>query len=1230
MAVTWDSALSLDFAGDMTGPPGGQLGLGTVATPIDATLAFDNVDSDAALPPPPADAPDPTSILAAVRDQHDLLHGDLIPSLHAAAEEDPQSPIGRRLGADIRELASRLDLLLAQAGYAVSAATESVAADGTVAAGDHAHTLAELTDLIAGNRHAVERALAVAPPARPEDMRDPHAAEALEAQLDAGQMPDQIVPAGAAARADGSALDRPATYEESRATLAAHRVRPKHEAVVAADPTGAMARANGTALDRPATYDEPRSTLTPRRPDPTGESVAATDPAGSRGRADGTALDRPATYDDTRATLDAHRPHPALGPVVATAPADAAARASGIALDRPAIYDESRDTLDVRRGRRHREPVVAADPAGAAARASGTALDRPAAYDESRDTLDLLGGRSPGRPVVVKDAAPSQEAPTQQPLPHRAAMESMFGEDFSAVRVQTGAHELHEAGAEAAAHGESITFATRDPDPSLVAHELTHVVQGRRANTTALAFSRAASSPDDAAELEAESIAAQVAAHGPAAGSVSVQAPPAARVHYARSPATTTAQPATPTRPAASPRAIDRASELSQVALQHLAALQSTFVPAWRQAVSAMSTAAAAEIAGHIVGGLSHIRDAQRRVAELVPDVAPKAPQVSTAETDVHTDPVDLFALTQLKAQLDIALAGGLPNLAIEMSPQMFDGASVAGAVEAPPRVPELAGYVAFEANNVVSLLSDADYIEKFCVMPSDGDGRSVPAQPDQLREAVDRLERTRGRPANFAFLAAVLRKRGLWQQIESISSINGNTPGALERKVGAQAKETGTTADVGAWDADAARDALTYGVTDWAVTDGDGTQVTDMLASADPGARGELVMQLVRMGLLDRWADNVPYGHVQMIAESLDDPQAESMLAPYWEDEGGVPSAGQWMTDKAVEQWEKGNYVRSGGIVTLNKLLDVFTFGGKPAIDSAHEARDAGLISSDAYWTQVAKASTRTLAVGAASAWTGGLAGSWSEGAALGLGAGEGGAGVLGAGMGGAVGNVGGMFAGDVYDQILNGKDGFNSIGDYGQAFAEGGLAGTLTAGLSMTAARFLPKSAQNMAQAYAESHPSMLKVLDAGRRSGYAASVRVRMTVSEVREMVRNLGGGGGGGFGGGMQPALAGAGAGGGAAAASEGALADVSSLPPDADVWVTVRPLVDLAAPAAARLGDESDVFEVESVEPAEPLFDDYGDGASYQDEPMEWAKQGYDDDDVGFSGDEHALPAELEG
>ena len=96
-------------------------------------------------------------------------------------------------------------------------------------------------------------------------------------------------------------------------------------------------------------------------------------------------------------------------------------------------------------------------------------------------------------------------------VPYRTEMEHAFGQDFGSVRAKVGASAaLDEIGAMGAARGEEIAFASPSPDRGVVAHELAHVVQRRRAG------SGNASTPledsGSTAEQEAEHVATRVAA----------------------------------------------------------------------------------------------------------------------------------------------------------------------------------------------------------------------------------------------------------------------------------------------------------------------------------------------------------------------------------------------------------------------------------------------------------------------------------------------------------------------------------------------------------------------------------------------------------------------------------------------------------------------------------------------------------------------------------------------
>src|SRR5262249_4772813 len=67
------------------------------------------------------------------------------------------------------------------------------------------------------------------------------------------------------------------------------------------------------------------------------------------------------------------------------------------------------------------------------------------------------------------------------PIPYQKEMERSFGEDFSGVTAHVGQKEaLDGMGANAAARGDTVAFASSSPDREVVAHELTHVVQQRR------------------------------------------------------------------------------------------------------------------------------------------------------------------------------------------------------------------------------------------------------------------------------------------------------------------------------------------------------------------------------------------------------------------------------------------------------------------------------------------------------------------------------------------------------------------------------------------------------------------------------------------------------------------------------------------------------------------------------------------------------------------------------
>ncbi len=458
-----------------------------------------------------------------------------------------------------------------------------------------------------------------------------------------------------------------------------------------------------------------------------------------------------------------------------------------------------------------------------------------------------------------------------------------------------------------------------------------------------------------------------------------------------------------------------------------------------------MDTSAVKALALQIVGGVARIVDAQSHVVRLVPqvDTGPRAVTASTAETDAGApDAAELAKLTAKKAALDAAVLATVPKLALQVSPQWFGDELVAGhAAEPPPHVREVLVQLTYEAGLVVQLLEEADAIEALLLSIDKVRETSGPATEGPPRAAVDHLERWKGRPVNFLFLARVLTKRGLWQSMQGIQDPRGHTAAELERKVIVQSKETGATADVGeAWDAEEAHSLLSYSRFDWKVTDAEASSVFEMLAKAEPRARGELVKQLYRMGRLGPLCEHLPWGQVKQLWESIADPEASKLLEPYWANKGGGASLGKRLEEQ--DHWYT---------TALSRFLDIATFGAKPRLDAAYDAREAGMITDDGYWGGVTKAVGRAAFVAAATAATGGGAGELVAGASEGMGLASGVVGrtvttVAAGATAGGFGNVAGHFIGDVYDQALDGKQGFDSASSYGKSFGEGAALGGAT----------------------------------------------------------------------------------------------------------------------------------------------------------------------------------------
>lgn len=156
------------------------------------------------------------------------------------------------------------------------------------------------------------------------------------------------------------------------------------------------------------------------------------------------------------------------------------------------------------------------------------------ARDMQPGDIAALSGAWEELPPVVHEVLSSPGQPMEEGL--RTVMESRFGHDFSRVRIHTdepAARSTDAIGASAYTAGQHVVFAGGKYSPTspagaeLLAHELVHVVQQSRAGHGAQA---AAVGPRaTAAEREARSLGADVAAGCPVAGRISEM--PEGRLH---------------------------------------------------------------------------------------------------------------------------------------------------------------------------------------------------------------------------------------------------------------------------------------------------------------------------------------------------------------------------------------------------------------------------------------------------------------------------------------------------------------------------------------------------------------------------------------------------------------------------------------------------------------------------------------------------------------------------
>jgi hypothetical protein len=623
---------------------------------------------------------------------------------------------------------------------------------------------------------------------------------------------------------------------------------------------------------------------------------------------------------------------------------------------------------------------------------------------------------------------------------------------------------------------------------------------------------------------------------------VTVQAPGAA--------AATPATPGTQGR-----RTLDEGLTNVRDALALLDLVEGQLFPAYRAAVDALDPGATIELARHVVGSLQVVENTQNDVAAwLESDAAAYMVSMPGQPAQTEEEIIATFtALQTMKTALVSRLAASRPSLAVQIGPQLFRGEPVLGGFTPVP-TKDVSGYLVHEAGTTFELISAVVEIRG---LAGGAPGTCPVLDKGQRAAIVGKIEPWKSRPVNFAFLRLALQSEGIWDAVASEPGTRGNTLDQTNEAVVDQAAATGALADVGELDIDTLgtllgvdqRDPTDSAEAPGAVDDDAAKSVFEKLRSAAPDARGPLIRQIHDLGKLEDLCEHLPWRYVQTMHDAVakTDAGAAALLAPCFEDRGGGRSMHRIYMDQVDENLEEGQTIRAFGWFLLDSLHNAFTAGFQHEYSESYDAHEEGWITDDEFASESLKSLGKSAAILAVSTITGGVAGEFAEGFAMGLGAGRSAAQLIGGGVGGFSAGVSGHFTGDVYDQLLRDKQGFDSVGDYMQSGAMGGATGVALSGVSLGAGKYLRR--QRPIDEFAAAHPEMAPTLDGIRATGFRAGQSVKMKVSDLLDLLRS-------GFGG----------PGGPDAFAYAGGYGDVRALPPNTEVSVRLRPLRPLTEPS----------------------------------------------------------------
>jgi hypothetical protein len=587
--------------------------------------------------------------------------------------------------------------------------------------------------------------------------------------------------------------------------------------------------------------------------------------------------------------------------------------------------------------------------------------------------------------------------------------------------------------------------------------------------------------------------------------------------------------------------------------------LNSLFPETQRRGLAGRSFAALAALLGILSLGLSAFPATQAQAQALRP-VPPLDELIASARAtqellDAYRDAVDaahpvaafqlgtaaVAAYELLRAtraqladtgevtHLDSALYPLEQALATWLGPQLFRGQTVMPGVH-PVRLgagPERAERLLDEVTQVGLLLKTSQEVE--ALLPGQALPECALLERKTQRNAVDLIDAWRGRPVNFAFLKEVLRSRGRWATIESAVGSRGKSLSDIDASVGRQALSTGPLHDVGDFDAERAETLLTP------LSEADANSASDshaqlddqaraaandvfaMIASAEPRARGGLIVQLASTGRLTAVMSEAvgrPWSEVELLHDSLPldrsarTQAARRLLRPYFEGKGGILSVSRTL-DEQISR--RGDFATRWGLRALRFVYENGTFGFAREHDQAWDAMSSGYLTGAAYDRATLKAFGKASAIGIVSSVTGGAAGAAAGGYAGRL-IGER-AGALAEGMvGGMVSGFSGGASADTID-VLSGKRRWADVlvMDW---FKAGGLGAGVGVGFSAAwmvgaeAARFLPPSLVTRGHRLLERYPQHSSLIHrlraAGAAEGLAARTRILAKWSEVRRWI------------------------------------------------------------------------------------------------------------------------------